>query len=186
MVVLLRISKFIDGMSEWVGRALFLLMPVLVVIGALTALLRKTGEWTSTTIVTNAWLDIQYYIYGLIFLGLGAYNLRHDEHVRVDVIYERLSEKKQAVINLFGTVLFLLPVAFCLVWFTGRTARLSLGELSANAGGLPVWPIKIIVPIALGLLFLQGISQLIKAVLTLTGREEPTVQSTAEPTTEPS
>jgi TRAP-type mannitol/chloroaromatic compound transport system permease small subunit len=121
---------------------------------------------------SNAWLEIQWYLYATVFLLASAHTLKRDEHVRVDVVVGRFSRRTQVWIDLFGFLLFLLPVCLLILWYGIPFAALSIrsAEMSSNAGGLIVWPAKLLVPLGFLLLVLQGISEIIKRIAFLAGR----------------
>jgi TRAP-type mannitol/chloroaromatic compound transport system permease small subunit len=120
---------------------------------------------------SNAWLEIQWYMFGALVLLGASYTLKRNEHVRVDIVYSNLSTRRQIAIDIFGGVLFLLPATLILAYLSWPVFYNSWaqGEVSTNAGGLLRWPIKIFLPLGFALLSLQGISELIKRVAMLTG-----------------
>jgi len=120
---------------------------------------------------SNAWLEIQWYMFGALVMLGASYTLRRNEHVRVDVLYSSLSTRRQIAVDLFGVVFFLLPATLILCYLSWPVFYNSWaeGEVSSNAGGLLRWPIKIFLPIGFALLSLQGISELIKRIAMLTG-----------------
>ena len=122
-------------------------------------------------ISSNAWLEIQWYMFGALVLLGASYTLKKNEHVRVDIVYSNVSTRRQIGIDIFGTVLFLLPATIILCYLSWPIFHNSWmqGEVSANAGGLLRWPIKIFLPIGFALLSLQGLSELIKRIAKLTG-----------------
>lgn len=169
MPALLRISKAIDHLTGWIGRATGWLLLVMVLIGALGATLRYAGQPLGMTFSLNALGEAQWYLFSAVFLLGAAWTLSEDAHVRVDVVYSRLSQKRTALINLLGTLLFLLPFCALMLWATIPFVMDSwaVREASPDPGGLPRYPIKTLVPIAFLLLFLQGISQTVKAIETI-------------------
>ena len=123
------------------------------------------------SISSNAWLEIQWYMFGaLVMLGT-SYTLKKNEHVRVDIVYSNISTRKQIAVDIFGTIIFLLPATLIMAYLSWPVFHNSWveGEISGNAGGLIRWPIKIFLPLGFALLSLQGISELIKRVAMLTG-----------------
>jgi len=123
------------------------------------------------SISSNAWLEIQWYMFGaLVMLGT-SYTLKKNEHVRVDIVYSNISTRKQIGVDVFGTILFLLPATIIMAYLSWPIFYNSWveGEISGNAGGLIRWPIKIFLPLGFALLSLQGISELIKRIAMLTG-----------------
>lgn len=181
MNFLLQFSRLVDRLSEAIGRAAIWLVLVVVVISAGNAVSRFAFNMSS-----NAWLEIQWYLFSAIFLLCGAYVLKKNEHIRIDVIAGRLSERAQNWIDIFGILVFLLPMALIigyLSWPVFMNAWNS-GEMSASAGGLIRWPVRLLLPVGFALLILQAFSELIKRIAFLTGRG-PNVLSKAEaPTAE--
>ncbi len=169
------IAKLIDAANERIGRAVLWLVLVVTLISAVNALMRYGFGMSS-----NAWLEIQWYLFGAIFLLAAGYTLKHNGHVRIDVIYGRLSERTQAWIDLLGTLLFLLPLCGLMVWlaFPGFLDSLVRGETSPDAGGLIRWPVRLLIPLGFALLALQGVAEIIKRIAFLRGegklsREQP-------------
>lgn len=166
MHALLRFSALIDALSERVGKAATWLVLVVVLISAGNALSRYALSLSS-----NAWLEIQWYLFSGIFLLCAAYVLKKNEHIRIDVIAGRLSDRAQNWIDVFGILVFLLPMALIigyLSWPVFMNAWNS-GEGSPSPGGLIRWPVRMLVPIGFALLILQAVSELIKRVAFLTG-----------------
>ena len=159
MSFLLSLSKYIDALNERIGLSISWALLLAVLICSGNAIIRYTLNTSS-----NAWLEIQWYLFGAIFLLAGAYTLRRNEHVRIDVIVGRFSKRTQAWIDIFGFIFFLLPATLLILYFSVPFAMESVRnqEVSSNAGGLIVWPAKILIPIGFLLLTLQGISELIK------------------------
>ena len=177
MPVLLRLSILIDRLNGWIGRATGWLLLTMIFIGALSAILRYVGQPIGLSISLNALGESQWYLFSAVFLLGAAWALREDAHVRVDVLYGRLSTKKQSVIDLAGTLLFLVPFCAMMLWATWPAVVESwaVREVSPDPGGLPRYPIKALVPVAFALLLLQGVSQAIKSVVVLRGQEDPTI-----------
>jgi TRAP-type mannitol/chloroaromatic compound transport system permease small subunit len=178
---LLSVSRTIDWLSERIGHAFYWLVLVMVLISAANAVVRKAFNYSS-----NSLLEIQWYLFSAIFLFLAGYTLLRNDHVRIDVIAGRLSKKAQAWIDIVGTVFFLFPMAFLLMWlawpvFVDAYER---NEISTNAGGLIIWPARLLVPIGFLLLLVQGASELIKRIAFLRGLipdpSEKHVEKTAE------
>ena len=172
---LLRIARGIDALNGWVGRAVRWLTLAMVLVGAFNAVARYTDPYTGLGLSSNAYIEGQWYLFSLVFLLGAAYALRENAHVRVDVLYERLSPRGRAWVNLLGTLLFLVP--FCVVmlvvtWPAVQTSW-ALLEQSPDPGGLPRYPIKTVVLVAFGLLLLQGASMAIKQVAVLRGALSP-------------
>ena len=166
MRALLALAGAIDAVNETIGRGVKWLVLIATLISATNASLRYGFDLSS-----NAWLELQWYLFALIFLLGAGYTLKHNGHVRIDVIYARLSPRGQAWIDIFGGVLFLLPVAGLMAWFSWSmfVESWAIQERSADSGGLLRWPIKLAVPIGFALLFLQGLAEIIKRVGVLAG-----------------
>ena len=158
---LLRLSGAIDWCNEKLGFVTNLLVLLAVIISAGNAMSRYAFSLSS-----NAWLEVQWYMFaGMVLLG-GPYTLKVNEHVRVDLIYSALSERARIWIDIVGCLLFLLPICVILVYFTWPwfVESWRIDETSSNAGGLIRWPVKLILPVGFALMALQGISELIKRI----------------------
>ena len=171
MSALLRISAAIDWLNEQIGKLVGVLVLAVVGFGAFNALARYAGRFTETQLSSNAFIELQWYLFSLVFLLGAAYTLKRDQHVRVDVLYGRLGPRAKAGVDLAGTVLFLIPFCIFALWVSFPTVKNSwaVWELSPDPGGLPRWPIKTAILVSFALVLLQGISQLVKhlnAVLT--------------------
>jgi len=112
----LRVARSIDRFSEWTGKAVYWLTLAMVVIGAYNALVRYLDRYSGLGLSSNTYIEAQWYLFSLVFLLAAAYTLKHDAHVRVDVLYGRLSDKGKAWINVLGTVLFLIPFCILMLW----------------------------------------------------------------------
>jgi len=177
MNMLLKLSRWIDSLNERVGKLVMWLVFVTTLIATGNALAKYLlGEGS------NAWLEAQWYGFGAMFLLGAGYTLRHNGHVRIDVLYQRFSARGQAFIDLLGGILFLLPVAILLTWLSWPLFAESwrIQEMSPDAGGLIRWPIKLILPLGFGLLLLQGISEIIKRIGVLTGNYALPTEKPAE------
>ena len=172
MGAMLQLSKAIDRLNEFVGRWLSWLILAAVLISAVNAVVRKAFNYSS-----NAFLEIQWYLFAAVFLLAAGYTLLRQEHVRIDVILGRFSKRTQIKVEAVLLVLFLAPfcvVVIDLVWPLVTRAYRS-GEMSSNAGGLIRWPVYALVPIGFVLLLLQGVSEFIKRIAFLRGLiEDPT------------
>ena len=166
MNILLKLSHLIDAMNEKLGRWAQWLILAAVIISTGNAIVRKAFNYSS-----NGLLEIQWYLFAGVFLFGAAYTLMHNEHVRIDVISGRFSKRTQTWIEVFGTVFFLLPMTLMILWLSVPFALHSMqsGEMSVNAGGLILWPVKMLLPIGFTLLTLQGISELVKRLAFLQG-----------------
>ncbi len=169
MEFLFAVARGIDAINTKIGRAVSWLTLIVVLVSAGNAIMRKFFHISS-----NAWLELQWYLFGAIFLLAAAYTFLRNEHVRVDVISQRLSPRTQVKIELFGVVFFLLPVCALIFWLSLPVFYNSyvLLEQSSNTGGLIRWPAKLLIPVGFGLLILAGVSHLIKCVGFLMGRCE--------------
>ena len=166
MTLLLKLSQLIDWLNERVGKGAFWLVLIMTVISAGNAVVRFTVNYSS-----NGLLEIQWYLFAAIFMLCSPYTLQKNEHVRIDVLSSKLSPRGLAVIDIFGTLFFLLPMVIVVLWLSLPLVADSfhINEMSANAGGLIRWPVKILLPIGFTLLALQGISELIKRIAFLAG-----------------
>lgn len=166
MQALLALARGIDALNEAIGRAVKWLVLVATLVSAANASLRYGFDLSS-----NAWLELQWYLFAMIFLLGAGYTLKHNGHVRIDVLYGRLSPRTQAWIDLLGGLLFLLPVAGLMVWLGWAVFAESwaIQEHSPDSGGLLRWPIKLALPVGFGLLLLQGVSETIKRAAMLAG-----------------
>ncbi|MBI4998494.1 MAG: TRAP transporter small permease subunit [Rhodocyclales bacterium] len=166
MNAMLKLAGGIDAVNERVGRAAIWLVLVVVLISAGNAVSRFAFNLSS-----NAMLEIQWYLFSAIFLFCAAYVLKRNEHIRIDVIAGRLSERAQNWIDVFGIVVFLLPMALIVGWLSWPVFMnaWNSGEMSSNPGGLVRWPVRLMLPIGFALLILQAISELIKRIAFLTG-----------------
>ncbi len=166
MSFLLRLSRLIDWINERVGRGVMWLVLIAVVISAGNALVRKLFNTSS-----NALLEIQWYLFAAIFMLAAGYTFLRNEHVRIDLVTNRLSARGQNIVDVIGILLFLLPMAVLILWLSWPIVMTSVqsGEMSQNPGGLIRWPVKMLLPLGLGLLGLQAVSELIKRIAFLTG-----------------
>ena len=178
MSALLQLSKLIDRLNEFVGRNVAWLVLAAVLISAINAAVRKAFNTSS-----NAFLEIQWYLFAGVFLLAAGYTMLRQEHVKIDVILGRFSKRTQIKVEIFGIVAFLFPFVLAvigLVWPLVVQAYVS-GEMSSNAGGLIRWPVYALVPAGFALLGLQGVSELIKRVGFLMGLcEDPTKKKQAK------
>ncbi len=167
MKVLLKFSGAIDWLNEQCGRLFMLLVLIAVLISAGNAVVRKLFHSSS-----NAFLEIQWYLFGGIFLLCAGYTLLKNNHVRIDVIIGKMSKRARARIEIFGSLLFLLPFCAIIIYYgvPQFMKTFTSGEMSADAGGLIRWPVMLLIPVGFTLLALQGVSEIIKNVAFLKGR----------------
>ena len=181
MRILLRLSGAIDALNERVGRLVSWLILAAVLVSAGNAIVRYVLDRSS-----NAWLELQWYLFSAVFLLAAGYTLRHNEHVRIDLIHSHLSPRRRAWIDLLGGIFFLLPMAIiilALAWpvFVESYVR---HEVSGDAGGLLRWPIKLLIPAGFLLLALQGVSEIIKRAGFLLGHIPDPLEQHREPMVE--
>ncbi len=166
---LLKLSRGIDRLNDTIGSGIYWLCFAMVLVAAFNSIVRYGGRFVGVDWSSNAYLEAQWYLFSIVFLLGAAYTLRHDGHVRVDVIFGRLTPKKQAWIDLAGTVLFLIPFCALMIWVSVPTVAdsWSVMEMSPDPGGLPRYPIKTLIPLAFVLLTLQALSMIIRCVATI-------------------
>ena len=174
---LLSLSRLIDWFNERVGKAMSWFILAAVIVSSVNATIRFVFSKSS-----NAWLEMQWYLFGAVVLLSAAYTFKENEHIRIDIINSRLTKRTRDWIDVIGHVLFLGPLCGVMLWLgTPFFLRsLSSGEISASAGGLIVWPAKMLVPLGFLLLFAQGVSELIKRIAIIRGDiADPHVRSGA-------
>jgi TRAP-type mannitol/chloroaromatic compound transport system permease small subunit len=174
---LLKLSRQIDALTERIGKAARWLVLVVVLISAANATMRYAFNYSS-----NAFLEIQWYLFGLIFLSCAGYTLLRNEHVRIDLISGRFSKRGQTWIDIFGILFFLMPMAIVIMVLSWPVFihAIQSSEMSNSAGGLIVWPARLMIPAGFFLLIVQGISELIKRIGFLQGLcPDPTAKRNA-------
>jgi TRAP-type mannitol/chloroaromatic compound transport system permease small subunit len=166
MKPLLAFSRAIDWLNEHVGKLTYWLILAAVLISTGNAVVRYAFNMSS-----NAWLEIQWYLFSFVFLFCAGYTLLHNQHVRIDIVTGGLSPRAKAWIDILGTVFFLLPMAITIMWLSWPvfTDAYRSNEISTNAGGLLIWPGRLMVPVGFLLLVLQGLSEMIKRIAFLRG-----------------
>ena len=166
MASLLKLSAGIDRLTELVGRTLYWLILAMVLISTYNAIARKFLNSSS-----NAWLEVQWYLFSVVFLCCAGYALLRKEHIRIDIIASHLSDRANHRIALFGHVFFLMPMCLIMIYYSWPyfLESVRVGEVSSNAGGLVRWPAKLTIIVGFGLLMLQGISEIIKQVGVMRG-----------------
>lgn len=178
MTALLQLSRWIDAFTERVGRAVSWLVLITVLISAGNAIVRKAFNTSS-----NAYLEIQWYLFAATFLLAAGYTMLRQEHVRIDVILGRFSKRTQIKVDIFGIVCFLFPLVITVVALVTPLVIQAYvtQEMSSNAGGLVRWPVFALLPAGFLLLGLQGVSELIKRIAFLQGLiDDPTEKKQAK------
>src|SRR5262249_48548414 len=161
MGALLSLSRAIDAITAWVGRWVYWLILAAVLVSAGNAVTRKLFDLSS-----NAWLELQWYLFGAVFMLAAANTLQRNEHIRIDILSNTLSPRGRNWIDVVGHVFFLLPFTMVMIYELVPWVILSIrsGEISANAGGLILWPARVVILVGFVLLFFQGLSELIKRI----------------------
>lgn len=151
------------------GHVIAWLALLMIVLGAYNALARWSGRFTGVDLSSNGLLEAQWYLFSLVFLLGAQYTLKHDAHVRVDVVYSRLGERKRALIDVFGALFMLLPFSIAVLVFTwpGVLESWTIREVSPDPGGLPRYPLKAVVLVAFVLVIVQGLNETLKRWLAL-------------------
>lgn len=185
MKVLLAVSRAIDGFTTFLGKLMFWVSLLMVLIGAFNVVTRYVGRALHLSLGGTIYIALQTYAFDLMFLLAAAYVLKVDGHVRVDIVVSNLGERAKAWIDIFGTIFFLIP--FCVMGLLLSRNYVATSwrqqEINLNAGGLPIYPIKTVILVAFALLLLQGVSELIKRIAFLTGAlREQTHQPITETT----
>jgi TRAP-type mannitol/chloroaromatic compound transport system permease small subunit len=166
MLPLLVIAQAIDRVTEFVGKSVIWLILLAVLVSATNAVVRKLFNMSS-----NAWLELQWYLFGASFMMAAAYTLKQNEHIRVDIFYASRSRATQHWIDLFGHVFFLLPFTVLMTWMMVPYAldAWRSGQISTNAGGLIIWPARAVMAAGFALLMLQAVAEIIKKVAVVKG-----------------
>ncbi len=163
---LLRISAGIDRLNTWIGKTVMWLILVAVLVSTINAIIRKAFDMSS-----NAWLELQWQLFGVVFMYCAAYTLLKNEHIRIDIVNSRFPKSVRNWIDLIGHFLFLMPFVLLMIYdgipFFWRSWIIN--EQSMNAGGLVQWTAKFLIPSGFFLLFLQGISEIIKRIAVMRG-----------------
>jgi TRAP-type mannitol/chloroaromatic compound transport system permease small subunit len=172
----LKFARGIDGISEFFGKVGVYLTIAVIVVGFYNVAARYIGRYVGLQLSSNFWIELQKYIFTAIFLTMFAYNLKHEVNVRVDFLYANWSLRRRALVNLLGTLFFLLPFCLLGIWVAWNPLLMSLRlwEMSPDPGGLPRAPLRLAVVLTFVLLGLQGIAQAVKYVAVLRG--DPAVE----------
>jgi TRAP-type mannitol/chloroaromatic compound transport system permease small subunit len=163
---LLALSRTIDAVNYRIGKWVAWLVVAAVLVSAANATVRKLFDTSS-----NAWLELQWYLFSIVFLMCASWTLMANEHIRIDIVNNIFPKRLRNWIDVFGHLFFLLPFTLVMIvtgWPFFR-ASWRVNEISSNAGGLLVWPIKLLVPVAFTFLFFQGVSELIKRIAVMRG-----------------
>jgi TRAP-type mannitol/chloroaromatic compound transport system permease small subunit len=169
---LLRLSRGIDKLNSGIGHVVAWAILAAVLVSAGNAIVRKV--WNTSS---NSWLEIQWILFGMVFLLCSAWTLMSNEHIRIDIVNNMLPKRARDAIDVIGHLFFLLPMTLVLAYLGWPFFLLSLkqNEQSTNAGGLPVYPAKLLIPLAFTLLLVQAISELIKRIAIMRGHLQDTV-----------
>ena len=164
MNIAIKIAQIIDLITEWYGKIVYWLVLVMIGIGVWNVIGRYLGKIIGENLTSNSLIELQWYIFDLIFFLGAAYTLKKDNHVRVDIFYKDLPTKRKALINIIGVLFFLIPFCGVIIYFSWQYVFSSwqILEISPDDGGLPRYPIKTLIIISPILLIIQGISELIK------------------------
>ncbi|OIQ69416.1 tripartite ATP-independent periplasmic transporters, DctQ component [mine drainage metagenome] len=181
MQALLKYSNGIDALNRFVGKHVIWLILASTMISAINAIVRKAFNYSS-----NAFLEVQWYLFAATFMLCSAFTLLNGEHVKIDVLYSRWGKRAQTWIDVFGFACFLLPLCTAILWFSVPffLQGFHSGEMSSNAGGLERWPVYAMMPLGFGLLWLQCTSELIKRVAFLLGLIDDPTEKRVEKTPE--
>ena len=163
---LLAVSRVIDAVNFRIGKVLAWLILAAVIVSAVNAVIRKLFDMSS-----NSWLELQWVLFGAVFLCVASWTLLDNEHIRIDIVNSQFSQRARNIIDVIGHAFFLLPltVVMIITSYPFVTKSVLLNEQSMNAGGLPQWPAKMLILIGFVLLFFQGISELIKRIAVMMG-----------------
>lgn len=178
----LRVSRGIDRVNEWVGKGTAWLAVLMVLVGAYNAVGRYVGRSIGVNLSSNMYLELQWYLFSLLFLLAAAWGLREDSHVRVDVFYARFSARTRGWINVAGLLLLLIPFCVFTLWTSFPAVRNSwvVRETSPDPGGLARYPLKAMILVCFVLLLVQAVSELIKALAMTRSPVPPTVGGRSE------
>ena len=168
----LALSRLIDRITEAIGKSVMWMILIAILVSAINAIVRKLFNMSS-----NAWLELQWYLFGAAFLLASAYTLKQNEHIRIDIFYGTRTRRTQRWIDLFGHVFFLLPFVLLMTWMLVPYAwdAIKSGQISTNAGGLVIWPARALLLGGFALLVAQAISEIIKKIAVMRGIiEDPT------------
>jgi len=179
---LLALSRLIDAATQRLGQWVAWLVVAAALISAGNAVIRKLLDTSS-----NAWLELQWWLYAAVFLFAASWTLALNEHIRIDILSQRFPRALRNAIEIVGHLFFLLPMAALVVWTSWPFFLVSYAqnEQSPNYGGLPQWPAKLLIPLAFAVLFIQGVSELIKRIAIMRGERPETELGAGHPATAP-
>ena len=181
MSFLLKISRLIDGINHLIGKLAMWLILAATLISAGNAIIRRVFGTSS-----NAWLEIQWYLFAAVFMLGGGYAFLRNAHVRIDFISTKFSQRTRNWIDVIGIIVFLFPLCIMMItegWPVFERAWTS-GEMSSNAGGLIRWPVYLLIPVGFAILMAQGLSELIKRIAYITGQGPDPLDHTGPSETE--
>lgn len=195
MALLLKLSRGIDAAIDWMGRSVSWLVLAMILLGVYNTIARYLGSLLGANLASNGLIELQWYIFSILFFLGASYVLRHNEHVRVDFLYGNMTPRRKAAVNLAGSLLFLIPFCLVVLYVSYTPVLISWGynpnmgiwrswEMSPDPGGLPRAPIKSMILVGFGLLLIQGISEVIKNAAILLGiieSQERTLEETFAP-----
>jgi len=178
---LLAVSRLVDRVNAGIGRAVSWLILAAVLVSSINATIRYILDTSS-----NAWLELQWYLFAAVFLLGAGYTLLRNEHVRIDILNSRLGQRGRAWIDILGGLFFLMPMALLIMYlsWSGFIQSFRLNEMSSDAGGLLRWPARLLIPVGFFLLSAQGISEIIKRIAFLAGAGPDPTEKTVDPHTE--
>ena len=179
---LLAISRWIDAGTRLIGQSVSWLIVAAALISAGNAVIRKLFDLSS-----NAWLELQWWLFAAAFLLAAPWTLALNEHIRIDILNQRFSPRLRNIIEIVGITLFLMPMAAIVVWTSWPFFVVSYeqNEQSSNFGGLVQWPAKLLIPVAFAILFVQGVSELIKRIAIMRGELAETEPAGPHPASQP-
>jgi TRAP-type mannitol/chloroaromatic compound transport system permease small subunit len=182
MQELLAVSRLIDAGTRRLGQWVAWLVVAAAIISAGNAVSRKLFDVSS-----NAWLELQWWLFSAMFLLAAPWTLALNEHIRIDILNQRFPPRVRNIIEIVGITLFLMPMAAVVVWTSWPffVSSYEQNEQSSNFGGLVQWPAKLLIPVAFTILFVQGVSELIKRIAIMRGELADTDQAVAHPATQP-
>ena len=169
MTMLLAFARAVDAVNARIGKAAAWLIVVAIFVSAINAVVRKVFDYSS-----NSWLELQWVLFAAVFLLCSPWTLKEDEHIRIDIVNAQLGKRARDTIDLFGHLTFLLPFSFVMMVTSWpfAIASYAIEEQSMNAGGLPQWPAKMLIPLGFTVLFIQGLSELAKRAAIMSGHLE--------------